>query len=401
MNVDIAEQPLAKRKACIPKSIEDRVHRIQQISAGVAKIVKQIDPVILMPTVYRLAREVAPGSSGDLQVVVVQLFENVLDDKVDIDDVTSTMQPRCGETYADIMFHLRMEFQQFKEGGVTITFTKILLNVVQDEFEALTGSSFSEEADDKVLHKSIALCSFIGHLHVRKLLAARIMAQVVHDLIGVSNRQPGEHFIRCACELLLVIGKSIDSSKEGNMLMTQFLARLSILAGSKQPDTDKAFYPQQVRNVIKSVHEARFHEWPIRTGSSMYMKLEVIGPDDVPALKERLQHVLLRSCTVEELVDGFGELESATHVQGHAKGAVASRKRRNDSMEGVEEIVGQPLRVTTFVSGRECAIVEGFSLDDLPEIPVKEAIAAWTGVHPKRMVVLMPDGVTVLRGQAG
>merc|ERR1719491_1485947 len=128
------------------------------------------------------------------------------------------------------------------------------------------GELENEEIDDETLKRQINLVSLIGNFFVRKLLAAKVMAQVVHDLIGVRDRQPGKHLILYGAELLQVIGKCLDVSGQGNMLMTQFLARLSNLAGSQRQDTRWACYTQQARNVIETIHQSRFRKWPSRPG---------------------------------------------------------------------------------------------------------------------------------------
>ena len=48
----------------------------------------------------------------------------------------------------------------------------------------------------------LANMKFIGNLFLRQLLAAKVIGQVVHDLIGLKETLPEEHMIECVCELL-------------------------------------------------------------------------------------------------------------------------------------------------------------------------------------------------------
>jgi hypothetical protein len=115
-----------------------------------------------------------------------------------------------------------------------MTFTRILLNVLQDKFEAMPTHNEEpgrEEIDEDTLKRQINLCSLLGHLVVRKLLAAQGMAQVAHGLIGMLDGQPEKCVTSCLSVLLNIFGRTLDMSGQGDMLMEQLVARFSNLAG--------------------------------------------------------------------------------------------------------------------------------------------------------------------------
>merc|ERR1719203_2401793 len=82
---------------------------------------------------------------------------------------------------------------------------------------------------------------FIGHLFLRKLLAVKVIGQVVYELIGIKDSPPEEHKIECVCELLQAIGHELDDKDHGRKLMLQFTARLMELKQAKGPDGKGSF----------------------------------------------------------------------------------------------------------------------------------------------------------------
>lgn len=174
-----------------------------------------------------------PCCINHLRYIVIGLLHMVLEE-----------EQCCIQTIADLMFLIRMSLPAFESDQVGDTrkmnVARILLVAVQDEFDTIEPElpmpvdEATHDNNERVRNRSIALSMFIGHLHVRQLLAPRVMAQVMHDLVGVRDRTPQSHLVECACELLLVIGPSLDATGQGNMLMTQFLARMSNLASTKK-----------------------------------------------------------------------------------------------------------------------------------------------------------------------
>ena len=195
----------------------------------------------------------------------------------------------------------------------------------------------STDATNVEENYAVNLCALIGHLYVRKLLATKVLAQVVHDLVGITSAPPSAENMHLACMMLLIIGPVLDQHRnQGATLLTQFLARLSNLAGHVDKQNTRPFYEQPTRCAVKHVHETRFRQWPVRASSCILFQL---------------------------------------NLQEEALLAV---------------------RVAT--TGRLCAVLEeGLLAEQENAIKIKEAISRHTGIHPRRAMVLLPDGETLLQ----
>merc|ERR1711879_325187 len=143
------------------------------------------------------------------------IFEMVEYDHIDYNKEDKSMHARSGETYADLLFVLRLALPKFKDPrdpkpDAYITLADILLHLTQDTYENIWKQYryASMDMSETDLHRLIAVVSFIGHLYVRKLVAARVVAQVVHDLIGIKDMEPKASFVCAVCELMQIIGKS-------------------------------------------------------------------------------------------------------------------------------------------------------------------------------------------------
>jgi len=188
---------------------------------------------------------------------------------------------RLGEVLCEMNVLLRLELPQFCECGKKlskdnrcclkaeqkpVTYTRIVLDCVQQEFESLMQKFAKAEKNGTVTkeleHKLHANVTLIGRLYVRKLVAARVIAQVVAETIGVSERQPHPGCIRCVCELLVVIGHFMEDSKPGEALMGQFITRLDSLKELTNPNTHLKIYDESIRDTVKEMKQARADRWP-------------------------------------------------------------------------------------------------------------------------------------------
>jgi len=223
-------------------------------------------------------------SADHLQKMVECIFDRVVQDAADEQehDLHVDRYSRYGQiVFADEMLSLRLVAPTFPvENDKPRTFMRILLNVTQDKFEEMVKKYAAPaiapgepEAMRTLENQLLALVSFIGHLYVRKLVAARVMAQVVHDLIGVRDRQPAQSLIQCVVALMYVIGKTIDASKQGNMLMTQFIARLKNLAATGLPDGRGCMYKLELRSSVGELCSVReSQKWPSRAGTQVVVQ---------------------------------------------------------------------------------------------------------------------------------
>lgn len=319
-----------------------------------------------------LIRAVTIENADCLKAVVECAFDLVIRDVVDDhshDDVFS-MSSRCGQTYADVMFCWRLVVPAFPvPNDKPNTFTRILLNVTQDKFEEMvkrfSASSEPNEVTGQAFCQLIALVSFIGHLYVRKLVAARVMAQIVHDLIGVRERFPHKNLILCVTELMHVIGRTIDANKQGNMLMTQFIARQENLAATRKSDAAGGpLYPQDVLASVGALRGAREDKWPARAGT-------VVVQYSIISLQEfrKLWHEL------------------------HAENKLTPEQMKLDDPRENDAVGGFHLKVTNMIGGSLMAVL--FNVQELPEAgkpstivgKLKDEISSATSVHASRLQV--------------
>lgn len=61
--------------------------------------------------------------------------------------------------------------------------------------------------------KLLANMKLIGNLFLRQLLHVKVIGQIVYDLIVIIDNPPKEHMIECVCELLRVIGHTLDGTE--------------------------------------------------------------------------------------------------------------------------------------------------------------------------------------------
>merc|ERR1712048_1223793 len=77
----------------------------------------------------------------------------------------------------------------------------------------------------------LANMRFLGHLFLRKLLAAKVLCTVVYELLNPEDRaaSPQDHLIECVCELLESVGHTLDSTKDGGDFLHAIFRRLKEL----------------------------------------------------------------------------------------------------------------------------------------------------------------------------
>jgi hypothetical protein len=245
--------------------IQAATKRDEEIERSVRSLLNKICPDNLKTIVERLAG-IDLHKAEELDFVIRIIFSKAL------------AEPHYCETYADMVFKLRTCYPEFPpehEGEKPASFTRVLLNTVQNEFESLpTSLEPTEEEKQKYTPaeikeemkkrkgKILANMKFIGNLFLRNLLAVKVIGQVVHDLIGIKedNRFPEEYMIECVCELLQAIGHTLEGGSQGKMLMSQFTARLLDLKGAVLPDGKEAF-SKRMQFLIQNMLELRANDW--------------------------------------------------------------------------------------------------------------------------------------------
>lgn len=351
---------------------EDNDTLMRRVRETTREIVSATQPTFLNITVNRICSEIPWGADDNptvLEEVVKAVFDMVSDDTIDDNSEDLSKHARCGETYADLLYVMGTALPECRVPGndKPVTLKTILLNITQDTFEFVT-KKFTDPTvpmTDVDMHRILAVVSFIGHIYIRRLVAARVVAQVVHDLIGVKDIHPRHEYIRCVCELMLLIGKTIDSSKQGNMLMTQFLARLSNLTVLKKEFTNEPVYPEEIKDVIMGVHEARCNQWPPRAGTQVLAQFQLVSREDALANFKQLYHKGALPFTVTS--------ENPVDIQ--------------DASPDLKDV-----KIVSFISGS--CIGQLFSRSftaDMTASKLAQDISAQTSIHSERLMLFSPD----------
>lgn len=247
--------------------IKEPTAREEMLEREVRSLLNKICPDNLKTIVERLAL-IDLHKAEELEFVIRIIVQK------------ASAEPHYCETYADMVFLLKSRYTKFPPetpGEKPVTFTRVLLNTCQNEFETLpTTFEPSEEEKIKVppeelklemkrrKDKTLANMKFIGNLFLRQLLAVKVIGQVVHDLVGIKdgtdNQLPEEHQIECVCELLQAIGFTLDGTPHGKLLMNQFSARLVDLRRHTTSDGRQAF-SKRIQFAIQDLLDLRSNEW--------------------------------------------------------------------------------------------------------------------------------------------
>jgi len=339
---------------------EDQAQRSEAIRRLVHSSLDHSDPVHLKRTADNIANRVHTQSSEELQCVVNSLLAKVMDDK--LFPLGWSKCSRYAATYADITYQLNL-LMEIPEGKSKTRFNKILIRSVQQLFDATLKNVKLEQCKEQDVCGLQSLSSFCGHLYVEGLLQEQDIIMLVQSLLG--KEQPARQLIQCTCELLLVIGKCMDSSNEGCVWMDKFCARLCNLAGSRSPcHQDSALkaepmYDQEIRNLVGEVLQAREEAWPARPEEQILLKLDEVSMSEALRTKADLG------------------------LQEPAQGNDFHRRVAADLEAGLI----RPLKVSMYTDGRHCAVL--FIKD--PDNFGKE-IQKQTGIHQRRLMLFLPDG---------
>lgn len=248
--------------ACFtPKSALEELKRTAQ------SLLNKVCPESVVSLGEKLA-EVKVTSVEELELLISVIFKKAL------------AEPHYCETYADLVFSLKTAFPQYPapDGGKPVTFRSVLLNICQAEFEALPTSLEPSKEDlemdpeeltferNRIKGRVLANMKFIGHLFLRQLLSAKVIGSVIQELTlcDSADQYPQEHVVECACELLMSIGHTLDSTDAGKRALGQVFGRLldlkqCTLAGGK------SLYSKRVQFRIQDLLEIRANGWTLKT----------------------------------------------------------------------------------------------------------------------------------------
>ena len=242
---------------------KESLNREEKITREVQSLLNKVAPDNLDSICLKLA-EIELYNAVELENVIRIIFNKAL------------LEPHYCETYANMAHNLKNKYPEFppeSAGEKPQTFTHVLLNTCQNEFEKVPttieptaeeiAKTTRQELDQETTRrkqKMLANMKFIGHLFLRNVLAGKTIGQVVHDLIGVRGKLPEEHTIECVCELLQVIGHTLDGSTNGKDLTQKFATRLQELKRS-ECSRGQAAFSKRVQFLIQDVLDLRGNNW--------------------------------------------------------------------------------------------------------------------------------------------
>jgi len=255
------------------------VPRMEELRRSVQSLLNKVCPESVALIAEKIA-EVKVDNAEELQHIIGLIFKKALS------------EPHYCETYADLVFGLKSAFPEFPcpEGGKPLTFKAVLLNICQDEFEALP-TSLTPTAEDLARYDAeelefrrksrkgrlLANMKLIGHLFLRQLVSPRVISSVIQELTLCDDaaRVPEEHVIECAVELLMSIGHTLESMPAGKQAIISVAGRLLDLKQRKGRD-GRGIYSKRVQFAIQDLLDVRGAGWARKVFSGVAKTKEEI-----------------------------------------------------------------------------------------------------------------------------
>lgn len=283
MSLDSMPTPIGRMsRVTTPKS------PLEELKRSVMSLLNKICPENVAIICDQVA-EIKISTAEELELIISLVFSKAV------------AEPHYCETYADLAFGLKGAFPEFpskEEGGRPVTLKSALLDICQREFEAIptmfaANNDESEQLDPeeiefrrkKAKNRVLANMKLIGHLFLRQLLSAKVIAAVIQELTlcDRADEVPQEHIIECACELLTSIGYTLESMPIGARALEQVCGRLLELKGRRDQD-GKGLYSKRIQFAIQDLLDTRKAGWTKRTFKSSAKTKEEIKDEQRRAL---------------------------------------------------------------------------------------------------------------------
>lgn len=217
--------------------------------------------------IVRRVAETEIRSVEELELVVSLLFNKAL------------AEPHYCETYSDMVAELQQVIPEFPaQDGHVVTFRDVLLLATQREFELLLDV-LNISADDapatsgetmqhlkKRKDRALANIVFIGQLFLRCLLSVEVIVSTLRGLVGGasegSNVIPDEFMIECLCELLGVIGATLEALPDGESCVMEVFDRLhEMKEGRALKGRVESLYSNRIQFAIQDLVDMRRRGW--------------------------------------------------------------------------------------------------------------------------------------------
>ena len=237
--------------------------RVEELERNIMALLNKIAPENFAKILQGF-NDVDLVSAADFELAIRVIFKKVL------------AEPHYCEVYADLVFHMKESYQpEPVEGGdkdPSKTFRYIVLDAVQREFENWQ-KDFNENppgtvhegedkreaaARDKIQkQKALANIKFIGHLFLRKVLAAKVVFNVAMTLIKDNDPIPSELQIAMVCVLVTNIGHTCEESESHKSMLIQLFCRLKEIKNN-------ATVPKRVDFMIQDLFDLRTNGWQVK-----------------------------------------------------------------------------------------------------------------------------------------
>jgi len=272
---------------------------LDELRRAVQSLLNKVCPENVSTIADKIAK-INVSSADELEVIIELMFRKAL------------AEPHYCETYADLIFSLRSAFPEFpaEGGGKNITFKSSILNVCQNEFEAIPKVAHAGTDEREFAHKQrkdrmLANMKLVGHLYLRQLLPAKVISFVVQELVlgngDEEDHAPEEHSIECACELLMSTGHTLESVASGRPCIQLVCGRLAELRGRKTAE-GASLYPKRIQFLVQDMLDARLAGWIKKSFKSSAKTKEEVRLDQERELTAKMQGGT--SPAVEQVVAG-------------------------------------------------------------------------------------------------
>ncbi|KAI4500440.1 hypothetical protein M0802_004402 [Mischocyttarus mexicanus] len=210
------------------------------------------------------------NSNVILKGVIFLIFEKALD------------EPKYSSMYAQLCKRLSDEAANFEPRKSIIegqkaqsTFTLLLLNKCQDEFENRSKASEAFENQDELSplyehrrqiakRKMLGHIKFIGELGKLGIVSEFILHNCIRELLQKKRRRGSGGYnaedIEYLCQIMRTCGRILDSDK-GRGLMDQYFTRMNSLAESGE-------LPLRIKFMLRDVIELRRDNWAPRKATT-------------------------------------------------------------------------------------------------------------------------------------
>jgi len=188
-----------------------------------------------MATIVQRLATLQIARSEELEVIIELVFKKAL------------AEPHYCETYADLIFSLTSFF-------LSSSSSSSLAPVDAGDEELELERKKSKE-------RMLANMKLIGHLFLRQLLPAKVLATILRELVPCdASSVPEEYMLECACELLMSTGHALESLPRGGHVVQQVLGRLAELK-NMPAQSCKSACSKRVSFVIQDLLDARAAGW--------------------------------------------------------------------------------------------------------------------------------------------